>query len=157
MAIDYYPYDYATAHRPSLDDLGGDQKLEDTGAPPLAGDPRACEWNNFSRLHAAFARMLPAARVTVNFAAGAPFVETLLSMGTELAATDFTVTDNGTGDTTLTWAVGKLPSMSAQPTASCHVASRLASAWAPTGLSVRVATYDAGGIAQDSRVTVDIY
>jgi hypothetical protein len=157
MSIDYYPYDAATAHRPSLEDLGGDAKINDATDPPDTADPQACEWNNFARLHAAFCRMMPTVSVTINFAAGAPFVETLVSMGTEIVAADLVITDNAAGDTTISWAAGVLPTMSREPTAHSHADSRIAIAWAPSALSARVTTRTDAGVLADAKVTVHIY
>jgi hypothetical protein len=156
-AVAEYPYDATIAYRPSVEDLGGDALENHATYPPAAGEPSAEAWDNFVRLHAAVARMLPSASITLNFAAGAPFIESLVTMGTGLIASDFTLTDNGAGSTTIAWVAGKLPAMARQPRAYVHTAALYGAALSLSAVSVRVTTYNAAGAGTDGQVTIDIY
>ena len=154
--IDYYPYDATAPHRPSLDDLGGDEKLDDGTSGP--GDPRGAEWNNFARLHAAAARMLPIARLTIYFDGGGnPVIEAATSMRTTVAPGDFVITDNGVGDVTISWAAGLLPPVTHRPCGYAHgVHGVNVNATRPSALSVRVYVANLGAPA-DAPFTVDIF
>lgn len=153
-----YPYDDNPPRLPSVEDLGGDAMIDDAGSPPGAGEPSAAAWNNFVRLLAASGRMLPTASIVVTFDAGAPVIESVVAMRTTIAAADFTLTDNGTGDTTIEWAATVLPSQSRRPKSYvCHTTPHVICASSPTGLSVQVETLTHAGVAADVPFTVDIF
>lgn len=153
-----YPYDDDPPRLPSVEDLGGDAMIDDPGSPPGAGEPSAAAWNNFVRLLAGAGRMLPTASITVYFPSGAPVIESVVAMRTTIAAADFTLTDNGTGDTTIEWAATVLPPQSRPPKAYvCDTFPRVIGAYAPTSLSVRVVTITDAAVASNTRFTVDIF
>ena len=156
-ALDY-PYDDATPYRPSVDDLGGDAMIDDANEPPGAGEPQAATWNNFVRVHAGRERTGESVRVTINFdGGGAPFVESAVGMRTTLVPTDFSLTDNGVGDTTIEWAVTLLPPQTMLPCAFQHsLTPGCIGATAPTGISVRVVSTTHAGVADDIPFTVEI-
>jgi len=153
-----YPYDDAVPTRPTVEDLGGDDKTDDENFPPGAGEPEAAAWDNFVRLHAGAARMLPTARIGIYYNAGAPTIGALVAMRTSIAATDFVVTDNGVGDTTISWAAGILPDQIQSPMAAVNgTTPDLIKASKPTALSVNVVTTDHAGGAVDAPFTVEIF
>lgn len=151
-----YPYDDATPTTPSIEALGGSDKIDDAKAPPGQDEPEAGAWNNLVRIAAASCRMLPLATVEISFAAGAPYVSGVTSMRTSIAAADFSLTDNGVGDTTIEWAATLLPPMTKAPKVYVNGTTVGAScASAPTALSVQVVT-EHSGAAADLPFTVDI-
>jgi hypothetical protein len=153
-----YSFDDAAPTRPSVEDLGGDDKLDDVGAPPGAGEPEAGAWNNLIRLAAGFARVSPTARISIGFTAGAPHIASLTAMRTNIAAADITVTDNAQGDTTLSWAATVLPPQTQQPNATPNsAAANLITAYVATALSVRVVTKAHDNSAVDAEFTVEVF
>jgi len=156
-AIDYYPHDADAPQRISIEDLGGDQKINETGYTPGVDEPGANEWNNLVRMAAALDKMTPLAIITLDGAAS-PAIVAVKSKRTTIAAANFTVTDNDAGDTTIAWADGILAPQTMQPRGYVHSATpHLVSATAPTALSVRVYTTTHAGAAADVPVTVEIW
>jgi hypothetical protein len=156
-AIDYYPHDAAAPQRISVEDLGGDQKINETGYTPGVDEPGANEWNNLVRMASALDKMTPLAIITTDGAAS-PAIVAVKSKRTSIAASDFTVTDNGAGDITIEWEEGTLAPQTMEPRAYVHGATpHIVSATAPTALSVRVYTTTQAGAAADVPVTVEIW
>lgn len=156
-AINYYPHDAAAPQRISTEDLGGDQKINETGYAPGVDEPGADEWNNLVRMCSALDKMTPLAIVTLDGAAS-PAITAVKAKRTTIAAADFTVTDNGTGDTTLEWAATLLAPQTMPPRGYVHgTTPHVVCASAPTALSVRVVTTTHAGAAADVPVTVEIW
>lgn len=156
-AIDYYPHDADAPQRISIEDLGGDQKRNETGYTPGVHEPGADEWNNLVRMCSALDKMTPLAMITLDGAAS-PAIIAVKSKRTTIAASDFTVTDNGVGDTTIGWADGLLAPQTLEPRGYVHgTTPHVVSATAPTALSVRVVTTTHAGAAADVPVTVEIW
>lgn len=114
---DYFVYDGDVGvprRRPSTDDVGGYLKEDDQEYPP---DPvtmmTADDMNQWTRLLAGYAKVLPVAVISVTFAAGVPSIAYFNSIASDLLAGDITVTDNNDGDTSLTWTAGKFPTLNA--------------------------------------------
>lgn len=150
------------AARPSLDDIGGAGLQDDTSFPP-SKDSRmlyADMGNQWQLQLAGLARMSATARITISFSAGAPFIVHAQTASSLLVAADFTLTDNGTGDTTVAWAAGKLPAVGCDPGITLNrgaLTGVLAYEMSlPTATSIRVLTRD-DGTAADMRFTVAIY
>jgi hypothetical protein len=103
--------------RPSVDDAGGDQKVDDAAYPP---DPKehatAAGWNQQSMQIAAMAKVVGACKLEVRFNAGVPFLQRVSAPGNNVLLETFTVTDNGTGDTTITWPAYTFPEHICSPT-----------------------------------------
>jgi hypothetical protein len=105
-----YTYDDNPPRRASLEDLGGDDFENDPAEPPdRVTMPNAEEANEKARHIAGLNRVNPTAKLWVTFPAGTPTINLVRGMRTELVAADFTVVDNGAGDTTIHWASSKLP------------------------------------------------
>lgn len=116
-------YDDATPHRPGLAELGGGIKENHPAAARAPGPKqlRAEEFNQLSKQTEAFGRVVDLAKVTVKFTAGVPAVNNVKALGALVAIGDFTVIENGTGDTTLWWTTGvggKMPATSGGPVVS---------------------------------------
>lgn len=154
-------WDIDPARRPSLDDVGGAQLVDKAGKePPQDGThPYANMLNQGQHQQHAAALMIPSVRLTIDFSAGAPFVLTMMSPSTTLLSSDFTLTDNATGDTTITWTAGKLPTMQCDPIGSVNADTTSACSFTArrvTATSIRVRVLVAGALS-DSRFTVEIY
>jgi len=103
MAADY-TFDLTPCRRPSLADLGGAAKQDDAAYPP---DPvtmaTAQNWNAWARENEGCGKLIQFCTIQIGFAAGAPYIVALTSMRSTLTAGMLTITDNGTGDTTIDW------------------------------------------------------
>lgn len=103
-------------YRPGTEDLGGDTLEDDVEFPPDDGEmPTADAWNQIVRQVVAMGRMTSSARISVHFASGTPVVSGVVSPRNGITAATFTVTDNGTGDTTIAWPGGSFPAAVTQP------------------------------------------
>lgn len=110
--------------RPSTDDLGGDQKEDDAEFPP---DPvehfTAAGWNQLVKQVAALAKVAPACKLEVRFNAGAPYVARVTAPSGDVAADTFTVTDDGTGITTIEWPANTFPPHQLSPSGLTFLSS----------------------------------
>lgn len=151
------------AARPSVEDVGG-ARFADPPKNPPSHDGTLYIYddllNQLQKQVAAMARMVPSARLTIAFSAGAPFISKLETMSSILLAADFTITDNSPGDTTISWAAGKLPPVGCDPMFSLNKGALsgvlVAELSVPTPTSVRLRTLD-DGVAADIRFTVAIH
>lgn len=161
-AADELTWDDTTGgvRRPSLADLGGADLEDDTSYPPATDGSElyALMCNQWTKQIAALGRVCPACVMTIAFSAGAPYIDKLASASANLVIGDFTLTDNGSGDTTIAWAANKLPAMSTDPVATPNAigGDTTAQVSVVSATSIRVQTY-AGGVIADTRVTVTIY
>lgn len=109
-------FDLATPRRPSLDDIGGAVATDHASKPPTKGTmPYADAWNQMQRLCERLSAMSPVCGLSVTFSAGVPSVAQFTSMRTSVLIGAFTVTDNGTGDTTITWPANTFPTSTLGP------------------------------------------
>ena len=95
-------YDQSTWHRPGIDELGGGSQENVTLPRDPRTVPHADIFNQFVRQIVADATVAPSARIQVEFAASVPSVTAVVALNTSLVPADFTITDNGNGDTSLT-------------------------------------------------------
>ncbi len=118
-AAETYTYDDVPPRRPSLDDLGGADYENDPLAPPDHRTmPNAEATNEGARSLAGLNRVSPVAVLHVTFPAGAPAIQSVRGARTSIAPSDFTVTDNGVGDTSITWSANLLPASTMPPIAT---------------------------------------
>lgn len=111
------PGNAVAPHRPSLAQLGGGAFQDDQSNPPdLDTMPSAAMENVNEKTLAGIAAVTSVAGFTVKFAAGAPYIDKATFADSSLDPGDITVTDNGTGDTSLTWAAGTFPTAALEPT-----------------------------------------
>jgi hypothetical protein len=147
------------ARRPTIADLGGADFVDDDDYPPPrdGSEPYATEYNATKKTVAAVARVVPNAILTIDFDGGAPFIDKLMAASTNLTAADFTLVDDGVGQTRIQWAAGTLPEIVCDPIASSGAPSGThivnVSVTGPTELSVHTFT----GVYADIRFTVAIY
>lgn len=95
-------------YRPSLNDVGGGQKQDDSQYLP---DPvtmfTAADFNEIGQLCVAFGKVTPGALLFV-VNAGTPAITGLRAAGSLIVAGDFTVIDHGAGDTEITCPATKI-------------------------------------------------
>lgn len=150
------------AARPSIEDIGGARLEDDTAHPPDMGGRMMNRLmaNQWQRQIAGFGRMIGSARLTVDFSAGVPFIAKLTTMSDILVIGDFTVTDGGTGITTIAWASGKLPPLECDPAYSLRDDSATTvltgNVRVLSATSVQMRTYNAGSLA-NIRFTLTIH
>lgn len=153
-------YDETPARRPGLDDVGGAQFEDEIGFEPIGPDmPASDDFNQMSQTEIAHAKIMPTAGISVGFTAGTPSVRQATGPGVRIVPSTFTVTDNGPGDTTITWPAGTIPSSVLAPMATINEPSvslgrSITAFYVSNG--VRVVT-DAAGAADDLAFTVLIY
>lgn len=100
-------FDQDPPHRPALNELGGGAKENSAQYPPdPVKHPTAEDDNQKSRQAEAFGRVAPLARLWVRIVAGTPAVYNVQALGNNVAIGSFTVTDNGVGDTIISWKTG---------------------------------------------------
>ncbi len=103
-------FDEATPRRPGLNDVGGGAWEDDVEAPPDPTTmPSADPLNQLQLLAVAYGKLAPACAVHVVFVAGAPTISSVIALRTTLTADDFTLTDHGSGDTSVVADADKLP------------------------------------------------
>jgi hypothetical protein len=147
------------ARRPSVDDVGGATIEDESPFPDKGSMIYADLLNQLQRQSAAQGAVADAARISIHFASGTPVVAGATGPGTEVVTSLFTVTDNGTGDTTITWPAGALPiaspGLQASATINAVGAFCLSAVYVTNG--VRVRTYaSTSGAAADADFTVNV-
>lgn len=96
--------------RPSAEDCGGDEKLDDEEFPPDEKvHPTSQGWNQKVKQTVALSRMSASGKLEVDFSGGAPFVAAAAGCAAAVAPGTFTPNDNGTGDTSITWPADTFP------------------------------------------------
>ncbi len=96
--------------RPSVADMGGAAYEDDaTYAPEPDVMPMAEDANQVVKVVEGLTRTGAAVWMSVAFSTGTPTIHGMACLGTLLQASDFTLTDNADGDTSITWTATKLP------------------------------------------------
>lgn len=117
----------ALPRRPSIDDLGGDQKQDNNEYPPDDVEHFTSRgWNQLVKQVRALSKVTPACKLEVRFNAGVPYVARFSSPSSIVKQDTFTVTDNGTGDTTITWPPNTFPEHVCSPTGLTPLSSATA-------------------------------
>lgn len=121
--------------------------------------PSAEEFMQMARLLVAAMRMVPIARISVEFTAGTPAIQSFVSIRGDATAADFTLTDNGAGDTSITVAAGRYTAGNTKATASLNdaVGGNPAPSVESITNGVRVRTKNSLGVATDVAFTVEIF
>lgn len=147
------PFDLTPPRRPGLDDFNGIAKEDDQEDPPNPREqPNAAEWNTMEWLLLAIGRVMPVA--VLSFSGGA--VVQLAGAPKDLVIGDLTVTPNGTGDYSITWAAGTFPASNAAPVAALNAGPGMIYAVAITN-GVQVKTYNNSGVAANLAFTLQIF
>lgn len=109
---------YEPPRRPSTEDVGGDEKVDDQDFPPDAKEHFTSQgWNQKAKQIPALARMTPSGKCKVTFSGSNPGIEQGAGCSSNVSPATFTPTDNGTGDTTVTWPAGTFPPELCSPNA----------------------------------------
>lgn len=162
MASDY-SFNLTPPRRPSLADLGGAAKQDDAAYPP---DPltmvTAQNWNQFARFIEGAGKFQPFVAIEVRFAAGVPYIAAVTSMRSTLEVTSFVApTDNGAGDTTVSFAAiaGQFPPANMPPEAYLIGDGDMRYPTTDTSVAntVRVRTRNSAGVLTDFPFVVRIY
>jgi hypothetical protein len=159
MSSSTVTYDQVPPIRPGSDDVGGCAKQNATPPPDPQRSLTADDWNQVSKQIVEMAAVLPVAILGVTFNAGAPVVTVITGMGSAAKnPATYTPTDNGTGDTTISWPANTFPGRTANPMVTLNGGSGAAKS--PEAVTVtngiRVKTQDGAGAA-DIAFTVAIY
>jgi hypothetical protein len=142
--------------RPSLADVGGATLEDDTEYPPNRETMiYADEANQWQMQIVAMGGVVPSLVLSVEISGGTPAVVAFTCPRDDLEIDDFTVTDNGTGDTTITWPADTFPPELTRPelTINQDVGALVGGTAVPVTNGVRVRTYDGSG-AEDLHFTV---
>ncbi len=151
-------WDITPPRRPSLDDMGGGTVQDHAARPPYkATMPYADLYNQGQTQTERLAAMTEAVTISVTFAAGVPGVSQFTAMRTSVVIGNFTVTDNGTGDTTITWPASTFPTSTGGPMASLNDTTVGGGITASlVALGVRVLTWTGAAAPADRDFTVTV-
>lgn len=148
--------------RPALADITGGTKTNRPGkVPNPTNQPCAEEDNQRAQQIAGMARVVPMARICVTISGGVPSITSVQAPGTNVLPGSFIVTDNGPGDTTISWVTGVLPVVTGFPSVSQAddvSIDRIRAFYTTlsTNQAVRVKTF-LGAVATDCNFGVDIF
>lgn len=143
-------------HRPGTEDVGYDDLQDDAGDPPnQRTDPTSMAWNQRSKQLVGLAKVAASLKLSVTFSGSTPSVAKFSYPGTVLELGDFTVVDNGVGDTTITWPENSLVPALVEPMCTLNTAQGMFYATAVTN-GVRVRTVNPSNAATDIGFTVEI-
>src|SRR5690606_34583815 len=133
--------------RPGVEDVGGDKKIDDDRHPPdPVIHPTAGGWNEKARQIPALARVSASAKLKVEFASGTSVLAQCAAASMKVSPQIFTVTDNGIGDTTVTWPAETFPAAVCSPTGLTVFHTTIAyGVCEEVTNGIRVRTFDAAG------------
>jgi hypothetical protein len=134
--------------RPSLEDMGGATLVDDTEfEPDRSRMPYAAQLNQLQKQASAQGQVVESLVLSVEFSGGAPAVVAFTCPRTGMGIDDFTVTDNGTGDTTITWPADTFPPELTRPelTINQDIGAIVGGTVVAVTNGVRVRTYQAAG------------
>ena len=157
-----YTFDLTPPRRPSLDDLGGAAKQDDADYPPNPVTMMtAVNWNFFARFFEGIGKVVPFCTIHVAFSAGAPYIVSLQSMRSSLVSGNLVLTDNGAGDTTISWAgiATSFPPANRPPRADIvgDGSFLVPTCDTTTANTVRVRTRNSAGTLVDQAFVVEIF
>lgn len=149
LTWDGNPDDGTLPYRPATDDMGGDHFEDDAEDTPDANEnPTAAGYNQIVKQVAAQGKVIPAAKLEVRFSAGVPIIARASGPGNAVITSLFTPTDNGAGDTSVTWPADTFPPHQISPSGITvfHTSSTAYGVEEITnGIRVRTFTTDASG------------
>lgn len=146
--------------RPTADDLGGlGKKNHATFTPNPVTMPTAEDWLEIVRMLVAAWSTAPVGVIPVTFIAGAPIVGTPSCGNPAIVAATITPTDNGAGDTTLTWPANTFPNAICNPAVILNVTT---GNWCMPRVivgsnSVQVQTPNNAGTLADANFTLFVF
>lgn len=150
-------FDLVPPRRPGISDVGGAQKEDDLNYPP---DPvrmlTGADENQGEKLTVAYGKVVANAKVTVHFSGSTPSVAQASGCGSAVVPSLFTVTDNGAGDTTISWPAGTFPAAIADHTARLTGATVGMIACETVSNGARVRTKDGTNTAADLAFVLEV-
>jgi uncharacterized phage protein gp47/JayE len=155
-STDTLTWDESPPRRPGLDDVGGGQKVNGIPAPDPVRMLTAEDVNQFSAQIAGMGRVVAACKISVRFSAGAPVLYKFSAPGSDVVSGTFTLTDNGTGDTSIEWPANTFPTLVVEGEATVNGATPAMIAVETISNGVRVRTEDDTGTAVDVAFTVTV-
>ncbi|MGN6107660.1 MAG: hypothetical protein ACTHU0_21300 [Kofleriaceae bacterium] len=155
------PFNLDTAdggpRRPSIANVGGAALTEKPPNPPQDGTMLYADMcNGWQHLLRGLGAVTATLKLEVRFSAGTPAVHALLATKDGLEVDDFVVTDNGTGDTTITWPADAIPPTTITPGVRIRGATCAIGQAEYVTNGVRVYTFNAAGVATDADFAVVI-
>lgn len=151
LTFDGDPTNGIVPYRPGVTDVGGCQKLDDQAFPPDDETmPAAADFNQMGMLLVALAKV---SGLVVMYVAnsGTPTITALRAAGSLLVTSDFTVTDQGTGDTEIKCLATKIMApMGCIPVTQKAGDYRASGRLNGTGDGVRVETRNSAGAPADA-------
>ena len=158
-AAEILTFDIVPPRRPSLEDVGGAALSDDAMNPPIPPKmPYAAQLNQWALQIQRQGALMPIAIFSVRFAAGAPVLDSFACAPTAPITATFTLTDNGAGNTTITWPAGTFPTAIVKP--SVTITEDIA-ALTPIALNVsngvQVKTRNAASALTDMAFLVLVY
>lgn len=153
-------YNNTPPTRPVVGDLGGGAKQPPPGAPANSTTQlTANDCNAMALAIAAFAKVTPTMVISVTQLAGVYTISQFAACGDNVLAGSITVTKNGVGDVTLSWAANLVPGAAFAPCAWLNGgagAYRSPEATMPTATSVRIKMTDGTGAAVECNFSVEV-
>lgn len=144
--------------RPSLEDVGGATMEDDQARPPdPVTMPTAAKFNQHDRQIAAAHRVLPVLVLSLRFSSGAPIIDSFTTLSTLPVTGTFTVVDNGTGDTSITWPANTFPTPAVKPKGGVNGPTLGACAPELITNGVRIRTVNMSNVATDLPCTVEVW
>ena len=153
---DTVTYQQTPPIRPGIADIRDGVKSNSTATVP-PHMPNAAEHNQTAGLLEAHGQVVPMFVMSVEFSAGAPVAHSLGCARTDKVVGDFTLTDNGAGDTSITVAASTFPAAKTKPMASLNGTAAGFIAADPATNGVRVRTWNSAGVATDLPFTVSFF
>jgi len=152
-------FEQTIPHRPGESDLLNGTK---TNATPVVPPhmPAAEEFTQFARQLEQLAKMSPIIRISIAFSGSTPSINSVVCVRNDILSANFTVTDNGVGDTSITWPASTFPASNTQPMATLNggaVGAHAAPDVVAISNGVRVRTFDVDTSAADVPFTVEVF
>lgn len=146
------------ASRPTLALLDAGELLDDEAHPPVTDgtEPYAAQLNQWSKQIVAVGRVASSAIMTIDCSSGSVVKVALQTPSEILALTDFTITIDSTGVSTVSWTSGALPPMTCDPTLTLNSDgdyTGVALVASPTSITVKTRS---GGTLANARWTLQI-
>lgn len=144
--------------RPGINDLGGAAFVDDQPYSPDPTEfPSALDENQQERVLVGVCRVTPVAIVNVQFTGSTPVIASATVAAEVLNSATFTPTDNGLGDTTITWPANVFPASTTTP----KITYDSDGAWLPATYvlvtnGVRVKTRNSSGTFTDANFRLEI-
>lgn len=152
------PGNSVSPRRPGIDDMGGATIINDIEFLPDEQTMISAQGDNIKqRLAVSTGKVVPACIGSVHFSGGTPSIAFFSAAGDNVLIGTFTVTDNGVGDTSITWPANTFP-----PPVIDHEASLTGSAAGMIGCQtltngLRVLTLNSSATATDISFNFKIF